>query len=119
MPIPFLAVEISGLADPTYASGGANKNYVDTISGNLRSAIGGGGVSNWADLTAGTGIEAFAGNITVSGTAATSIDVAGYSTISSNAKYGYDELVASGGKWYQAIQVPLDWRWDALVSSRC
>ena len=33
MPIPFLAQEISGLADPTYASGGANKSYVDAISG--------------------------------------------------------------------------------------
>jgi len=33
MPIPFLATEISGLADPSYPSGGANKNYVDDISG--------------------------------------------------------------------------------------
>lgn len=85
MPIPFLAVEISGLATQAYNSGAVNRGFIDTISGNLNAKVTD-TPDNWTTLTAGTGFEDFEGEIGVSGSTGVSLDIAGYATISSQAK---------------------------------
>jgi len=92
MPIPFIAVEISGLADPTYPSAAASRKYVDAA------IIGGaGGVVNYSTITAGTagGITPFEGDAMISGATPITVNVLGYTTISSNAKQAYDWFAAS------------------------
>jgi len=81
--------EISGIADPTYASGVSNKHYIDTISSNLDAKIDAVSdtPSNWGTLTEGTGIASITG-VGVSGSGDHDVTVLGYSTISSNAVAG-------------------------------
>lgn len=79
--IPFIAYEISGVKQPAYGSGAANKTYVDSKFAEVVSDS----PQNWTTLTAGTGLLSFEGGIGVSGSTPVSLDVAGYSTISSNA----------------------------------
>lgn len=90
---------ISGLANPTYPSAATNKNYVDTISGNLA-----GGLtdtpSTWSDMTMGTGLTAI--TVGVSGSAGTTVNILGYSAISSNAISGQSAqywLLQSGSSY--------------------
>jgi len=97
MAIPFLAVEISGLATQAYNSGAVNRKFINDVSGALWTKIEDieGGLEldtpeNWTTLTAGTGIGAFEGSIGVSGSTPVTVNVAGYSTISSQAKSAYD-----------------------------
>lgn len=59
MVVPFLAQEISGLAQPTYSSGAANKEYVDNIKGTT---------ITWGILQDGNGISDF--SVIVSGAGA-------------------------------------------------
>lgn len=93
MTIPFIAVEISGLANPTYESGAANKKYVDAA------VIGGtGDVVNWSTIAAGTGVIPFEGVIQASGATPVTVNVLGYTTISSQAKTPYDWYVESSQK---------------------
>jgi len=87
--IPFIAAEISGVALQTYDNSAVPKSYIDTISGNLDTkidAMPGSRPVGWTALTAGTGFLDFEGAINVSGATPVSLDIAGYSTISSNAK---------------------------------
>lgn len=105
MTIPFLAQEISGLADPTYASGAANKRYVDTISGNLDTridALAGAGEVTFGifESTDGTVHGFDAGTFAVSSAGGTTLDLSipGYSTISSNAEWSQTWLNASGSQ---------------------
>jgi hypothetical protein len=106
MAIPFLAVEISGLADPTYASGGANKKYVDAVSGSLSTRISGipGNVPiTWGALSAADGsISIPAGTFQVSSAAgaALTFSVPGYATISANAFNAMTEIGLSGAKYH-------------------
>jgi len=106
MAIPFLATEVSGLADPTYPSGAANKKYVDTISGNLQAQVGG-YPTQWGSVAAGTGIGTFGDTLLVSSSthgSTDSVSVLGYASISGNAA----AMAASGVKytatydWYAA-----------------
>ena len=91
MAIPFLAQHISGLAEPTYPSAATNKDYVDRISGALATEIAalGDTPENWTSLTAGDGVAAFEGSIGVSGSTPVTVNVEGYSTISSAAHQAY------------------------------
>jgi len=97
MPIPFLAYEISGLAQPTYNSGAVNRKLLMDISGALDSRIDGlegdAGVT-WSEITTGGGIspETFG----VSGTGIGNLEVLGYDTISSQAKKGFTSGAAMG-----------------------
>ena len=92
--------EISGVSDPTYNSGAANKHYVDTISGGLSTridALGGFDPENY--ITSSNAIERFA-------------DSSQYSSDKSNFQSAYDwvnsssqryeELLASGTKYTTA-----------------
>ena len=109
MAIPFIAAHVSGVTlhqeDPTSA---VPLSYIEALSGSLDSRIdaieGDAGVT-WASLTAGTGFEAFEGEISVSGQTGVSLDVKGYTTISSQAKYAYDEVLASGTEYTEVY----DW----------
>jgi hypothetical protein len=91
--IPFVAYEISGLAQNYYYSAATNKKYVDTISGALSTrvnAAAGGGIlaSAFQTLTASTGIHPFTSTVKISGASAQNLVIDGYTTISSNAKKG-------------------------------
>jgi hypothetical protein len=55
-----LVTEISGLADPTYASGGANKRYVDAVSGSLSTRIGGSTFNSDLYITSANALDIFA-----------------------------------------------------------
>ncbi len=81
------------------------KAYIDTISGNLA-----GGLtdtpSTWSDMTTGTGLTPI--TVGVSGSAGTTVNVLGYSTISSQAKEGGD-FSDSGVKY--------TWVYDSMIAS--
>lgn len=105
MAIPFLAVEISGLANQTYASGSVNRGLIDAISGNLDTridALAGAAEITWNELSAGDGIATFEGVMRASGQSPVTLDVLGYSTISSQAKIAYSEIFASGTEYTTA-----------------
>jgi len=106
MTIPFIAAHVSGVTlhqeDPSSA---VPLSYIDTISSNLDTridALAGADEITWANLTAGTGFEAFEGTIQVSGQTGVSLDIKGYDTISSNAKYAHTEILASGTEYTNA-----------------
>lgn len=112
MTIPFISVEISGLATQAYNSGAVNRKFINDVSGAIwteMAAIEGGLTTDtpeyWTTLTAGTGIAAFEGEIGVSGSTPVSLDVVGYSTISSNAKSAYDWFDASAQKLTASSQI--------------
>ncbi|MBE3093953.1 MAG: hypothetical protein IMZ52_02900 [Actinobacteria bacterium] len=89
--IPFIAYEISGVKEPIYNSGAANKRYVDIVSGNLlaqiQEAAAGGTLSTaFQPFTASTGVTTFGSNYKISGSTPLAISILGYSTISGNAK---------------------------------
>jgi len=141
--------ELSGLADPTYASGAASKHYVDdgffpsslghsnylhsansalhsfsvanyitsanaisrfadssnvnrdlinTISSNLDTKIDAVSdtPSTWSDMTTSTGLTPI--TVGVSGSSGTTVEVLGYSTISSNAQWSQNWLSISGSQ---------------------
>lgn len=92
---------ISGLINPIWPSAASNKNYIDTISGNLNDKID--AVSDtpttWGVITTGTGIDTSA-EIGISGAGATlSVDQGEIlSTVSSNAKSAYDWTNSTSGQ---------------------
>jgi len=94
MVIPFLAQEISGLATQAYNSGAVNRKFINDVSGaiwNEMATIEGSiedTPDNWTTLTGGVGLATFEGAIGVSGSTPVSLDVAGYATISSQAREG-------------------------------
>ena len=99
MAIPFIASYVSGVTLQDDDTSAVPKSYIDTISGALDSRIdtlAGAAEVTYSPLTAGVGLDEFEGVIAVSGVTAVSLDVQGYSTISSQAKSGYDYIVASG-----------------------
>jgi len=77
------------------------KAYIQEISGNLASKA---PISGWEAFTSATdgGIDGMTGTYSISGDAALEISVAGYSTISSQAKYAYDSVLESGTKYHSA-----------------
>jgi len=87
MAIPFLAVEISGLATQTYNSGAVNRKFIEDVSGAIWSELDSlvtDTPTTWSDMTTSTGLTPI--TVGVSGSAGTSVEVLGYSTISSNAQ---------------------------------
>ena len=112
MVLPFLAQEISGLATQAYNSGAVNRKFINDVSGALWTKIEDieGGLEldtpgNWTTITAGTGVDTFEGEIGVSGSTPVTVNVAGYSTISSQAKSSYDWFVASSSKLTASSQI--------------
>ena len=90
--IPFIAYEISGVKQPIYSSGAANKQYVDDQISATDTP------SSWTTVAAGTGVSTFEGSIGVSGSTPVTVNVAGYSTISSQAETAYQWYTESSQK---------------------
>jgi len=113
--VVFRGTGISGLADPIYPSAACNKHYVDTISSNLNSKVGTGGITGWYDLDTGTGITSFNGAVAISGTQAETLSVDDY-IASSNV---VSNFIASGGVHNafssQAISSNAGLFWDVTI----
>jgi len=92
---------IADLNDNYAGSSNINRSLLDSISSNLRTDIN--AISdtptNWTTLTAGTGFEAFEGSIGVSGSTGVSLDVAGYTIISSQTKSAYNWTNSVSGSY--------------------
>lgn len=111
MTIPFIATHVSGVTLQDDVSSAVPRSYIDTISSNIDTRIDSlEGVSSVDFGTFSATDESLtgftAGTFAVSSAGGTSLSlgVAGYSTISSQAKYTYDEIIASGTKWYDTYQ---------------
>jgi len=103
MAIPFIASHVSGVTLQDDVSSAVPRSYIDLISSNIDTRIDSLEASSdtpdsWTTLTAGTGFEAFEGEIGVSGSTPVSLDIAGYSTISSNAQWAQNWLSQSGSR---------------------
>jgi len=100
------ATEISGITYTEYPSSAVNKKYVDAISGNLNTKIGSaGGISGWQEFTGGDhSLTGFGANTyAISGDASLTLAVAGYDTISSNAKKAKSSAQVATYEAFRAI----------------
>ena len=82
MAIPFLAVEISGVATQAYNSGAVNRKFIEDVSSaiwtemeSIAGSLEGDTPENWTTLTSSTGIESFEGAIGVSGSTPVTVSV--------------------------------------------
>lgn len=92
-------IEVSGQGG-IYTKAGTSRIYISASSILRQAGGGGGGAENWDYISDGTGITGLGSNqYRVSGTAGdTTIGILGYSTISSQAKSGYDWYSASSSR---------------------